>query len=106
MGSYLIKVDGVTKDAAHSDFDEAMVEGVACDGFAIIARVDDGYKVIMHATGIDDLATAISKSDELLAAATVAKARKEADEILAKAKMRSMLNGGSLADMFRNMHDD
>lgn len=78
-----------------------ILDGVECDGFALIAiHGEDERSTAFEHVSIDEVAHAIAGSAELSAASVIARAYKEANSIMAKDKLRG------LADMFAKISED
>ena len=77
-------------------FLEKFGEGIECEGFCVIGKSDDGTSVAIHHMNVMGLANAIADSDELMAAAAIAKGLREAREIQAHGKLKG------LADLLKN----
>ena len=89
MGKYLIQMKSMDGDA---EFDKTYADGVVCEGFAILARdSENGNTVAIHGMNVDIMASIIKGSPQLLAAAILAKARKEAIDVCEADKHEQML---------------
>lgn len=74
MSKYIIRIESVEHD---DGFEETYGKGIECDGFCIIGDTDKGTHVALHGVNIEGLSAAIMRSDTLMSAGILAKARKE-----------------------------
>lgn len=91
MGKYMIRVESM--DGNEPEVDEAFADGIECDGFCIMAGSEEKHHVALHQVSIDHLADIIMNNHSLLAAAILAKARKEALEECRKGETGDLLRG-------------
>jgi len=89
MGKYLIQMKSLDGDA---EFDKTFADGVVCDGFAILAHEEEnGGTCAIHGMSIDGISKVISGNFQIMAAAILAKARRDADSVCAEGERKNML---------------
>lgn len=88
MNNYLIKVEPLTEEGKEN-LSEEYLDGVECEGFAMIG--DKGGKALVSVQNMDivQLAQCIFRSDTIMAAAHIAKAMKEGEMMAKKQDMIS-----------------
>lgn len=88
MGKYRIRIESMDHDEVlNSEF----VEGVECDGFAVLAHQGDGCKVMLHHVSIDIISDMIASSKKLMAAGILAKAKVDVKAQLRQDEIGDML---------------
>lgn len=91
MDKYRIHVEMIEGEDREG-FEAAYGEGMEAKGFVIIAKEGDGNTVALHGVSNMDIAEMIAKNDKLYAAAQIARGLREANEILKKEKMGSLMD--------------
>jgi hypothetical protein len=88
MGKYLIRVESMDHDEV---LDRDFVEGIECDGFVVLAHMDEGCKVILHKVSIDIISDIIASSKKMMAAGILAKAKVDVKAQLRQDEMGDLL---------------
>lgn len=78
MAKYRIKVEALDGDET---LNMEYAEGIEADAFCIMADMEGKATVAMHKINIDNMATIMMHSSELLAAGVLAKAKKDIVDI-------------------------
>ncbi len=73
---YRVKVEVI--DGSGEKLDNEYIQGIECNAFVLLAISEDGCETALHGVTTMDIAKAISKSGELMAASVIAKALREA----------------------------
>lgn len=80
MGKYMIRVESM--DGNDLEVDERFGEGIECDGFCVLAQVDDkNSTVAIHNMNIDGISDVIKGNSHVLAAGILAKAKKDVVDV-------------------------
>ena len=74
MSKYRIRVEVLD---ANEKLDDRLIAGIECEGYCIAAEKEVGGVVSIQDMSVFDIASAITKSTELLNAAIIAKAMEE-----------------------------
>jgi len=97
---YRVKVEVIGKEPEGYGLDKTLLEGIECEGFALIAIHGDGTTTAMQHVTTLDIAKAISNSGDMLGAATIAKAMHEASRYESEEKSKGLLK--TLMDSMKN----
>ena len=90
---YRVKVEVIGKEQEGHEISETLRGGVECNGFTIIADNCDGCTTVFHHVTTMDVAKAMASSGTLMAAATIAKAVREAKKYEHEDNLAEMLKG-------------
>lgn len=89
MGKYLISLRSMDGDV---EFDTKFADGIVCDGFCVMANVDDkSSTVAIHNMNVDGISDVIKRSPLVLAAGILAKAKKDAANVCKDGERENML---------------
>lgn len=91
MDKYRIHVEMIEGEDREG-FEAAYGEGMEAKGFVIITKEGDGHTAAIHGVSNLDIAGMIANNDKLYAAAQIARGMREANEILKKEKMGSLMD--------------
>ena len=83
---YRITVEVIGDENPNHILSETMPGPIECNGFVIMGDSDERQELCVQAMSTTDIAKVISTNDVMIAAGLLAKAMKEADEIVKKAK--------------------
>ena len=87
---YRIKVEVI--DGSGEELDSEYTDGIECAGFVILGICEDGCNTALHHVTTLGIAKSIAGSDNMMAAATIAKGILDAQQYEAKGKMEKLLS--------------
>ena len=88
MGKYRIRIESMDHDEV---LNSEYVEGIECDGFAVLAHKGEGCNVMLHKVSIDTISDMIASSKKLMAAGILAKAKVDVKDQMRQDEMGDLL---------------
>ena len=92
MSKYIIRVECLEDN---EKLDAELAAGIEAKGFCILAETEERYLVSVDGLSVDGIANIITRDQNVLAAAILAKAKKEAAQLLKGEEMHERVKEAS-----------